>query len=572
MVPQLSQTELSMLFSAAEAKLYAALQQQLDDDIVVLHSQCFIRKNREEGHVDAEADFIVFDPRGGFLVIEVKGGGIAFDPRQGIWTSLDRHGHPHVIKDPFTQAKTEKFAVIEQLENDGEWRTLGLRLPIGHSVFLPDVDRLSPLVKPDAPIEILGGRAHLGDLRRWIASVNSYWLPDSSKTQHLGARGMAVIERLFCRQISVRPLLAHKLAEEENRRISLTCQQAQLLRALRGKRTAAICGGAGTGKTLLAMEKAQTMAAQGLRTLLLCYNVPLAEHFRRVIGKTNNLLGMNFHQFCEWRIAAFRQATGRDLVKESEVAYPGKNRFGIHYPFALTMAQIEMPEFFDAIIVDEGQDFADEYWMPISASFRPGSGSILYIFYDDNQRLYVKPGSFPIPYEDTFYLTTNCRNTRHIHELAYRYFTGADIMPPPTEGAPVKVFTAPSLQSQAKRIQAIVTDLIVKENVAAHDIIVLVTGQPKSAYYTALTATPLPRPTEWIIESHAVENTILMDTVSRFKGLESAVVILWVTDDVDPNIRPEIPYVGCTRAKSVLYIVGTQNTCQRLQLPSSPTS
>jgi hypothetical protein len=565
MVPQLSSADLSRLLSAAEAKLYAALQKQLDDNIVVLHSQCFIRKDRFQDHVDAEADFIVFNPRGGYLVIEVKGGGIAFDPQQGVWSSLDRYGKAHVIKDPFAQAKTEKFAVLEQLQHDGEWRSLGLRIPAGHSVFLPDVDRLAPLVKPDAPLEILGGRMHLEELDRWIAAVNAYWCPATSKHQSLGPRGMAVIERLFCRQIRVRPLIACELAEEEERRITLTAQQGQLLRALRSKRTAAICGGAGTGKTLLAMEKARTMAANGLRTLLLCYNVPLAEHFRRIIGKTDNLLGMNFHQFCEWRITAFHKQTGRDLIKEAEADYPGQDRFGIHYPFALTVAQEAMPEPFDAIIVDEGQDFADEYWMPVTVSLRTGTQSILYVFFDDNQRLYTRTASFPIPLEDTFFLTTNCRNTKNIHELAYRYFAGAEIAPPTMEGAPVQIVAAPSLSAQAKRIHAIVADLIVKEGVRANDVVVLMTGQPKAAYYKALASLPLPRPARWAAEAHAVEGTVLMDTVGRFKGLESPVVCLWVADDVDPRMRPEIPYVGSSRAKSRLYVVGTQQACQSMQ-------
>ena len=46
------------------------------------------------------------------------------------------------------------------------------------------------------------------------------------------------------------------------------------------RRRAMICGGAGTGKTLLAFERAQEMAHSGLKTLLLCYNRALGDHLK----------------------------------------------------------------------------------------------------------------------------------------------------------------------------------------------------------------------------------------------------------------------------------------------------
>ena len=138
MVPELNPVDLGLLMSQAEAKLYRGFRDQLDDQTLILHSQCFIRQDSYQGHVDAEADFIIFDPRGGFLVVEVKGGGITFDPVHNTWSSIDRHGKTHRIKNPFEQAKSEKYAVLEQLKVDSEWHRLKLRIPMGHAVFFPD--------------------------------------------------------------------------------------------------------------------------------------------------------------------------------------------------------------------------------------------------------------------------------------------------------------------------------------------------------------------------------------------------------------------------------------------------
>ena len=52
-----------------------------------------------------------------------------------------------------------------------------------------------------------------------------------------------------------------------------------------------------------------------------------------------------------------------------------------------------------------------------------------------------------------------------------------------------------------------------------------------------------------------------MDTIQRFKGLESPIVILWGLDTIDLSRNQELLYVGMSRAKSLLVIVGKPETC-----------
>lgn len=56
-----------------------------------------------------------------------------------------------------------------------------------------------------------------------------------------------------------------------------------------------------------------------------------------------------------------------------------------------------------------------------------------------------------------------------------------------------------------------------------------------------------------------------MDTVARFKGLEAQAVILWVDDDIVDESHLETMYVGTTRAKSLLNIVGSQKALKALR-------
>ena len=66
-------------------------------------------------------------------------------------------------------------------------------------------------------------------------------------------------------------------------------------------------------------------------------------------------------------------------------------------------------------------------------------------------------------------------------------------------------------------------------------------------------------------EGIRANNTVLIDTIQRFKGLESPIVILWGLDTIDLTRSEELLYVGMSRAKSLLVAVGTATTCGTLK-------
>jgi hypothetical protein len=107
---------------------------------------------------------------------------------------------------------------------------------------------------------------------------------------------------------------AAQLHAEEAIRIQLTQQQSRILRGIGARKRAAICGGAGTGKTLLALEKARQLAETTGETLLLCYNHLLADYLKTASLGVARLHAMNYHQLCSWRVAEARRLSGRDLL------------------------------------------------------------------------------------------------------------------------------------------------------------------------------------------------------------------------------------------------------------------
>src|SRR3712207_1153355 len=76
-------------------------------------------------------------------------------------------------------------------------------------------------------------------------------------------------------------------------------------------------------------------------------------------------------------------------------------------------AALPESERFDAIVIDEGQDFAGSWWKAVVAALRHPDNGSLYVFSDEGQRVFARQGRptvdlMPIP------LHENLRNTKQI--------------------------------------------------------------------------------------------------------------------------------------------------------------
>lgn len=552
--------------SSAERQLYEAFRSGLGDDFLVLHSVKWISKPRGTGPRDGEVDFLLCHPRHGLLVIEVKGGGVTLDYATGRFASTDRHGNEHEIKNPFEQAIRGKFAILEKLKESPYWQKLNLgRIVLGHAVFFPDIDRVSGLAGPDAPLEVMGDRRDLTSIQQWVGRAFAYWADSGNqgRISELGAVGVATVRRIFARASTTRPLVSARLAQEEQARIELTDRQAAILDVLSRQRRVVIAGGAGTGKTLIAREKAVRSAEEGLNTLLVCYNRGLADHLREQCAGIEGLDVATFHQLCKRWIDKAKAELGRDLMAEARRDYPGGTDFDHHQPIALALAIDAFGPHYDAIVVDEAQDFGDEFWMPIEMMLSDHADGLLYVFLDENQDIYGRSAAIPIASEPML-LNRNCRNTAAIHAAAYRYYRGAAIAAPRIAGAEVELLTAPDVSRQAHAISALVTRMVSMEGVAPHDIgVLLCDGHERSPFERALAATTVPKTARWGRLEGYGPSSITVDSVARFKGLERPIIILWGLDACDPIADRETLYVGMSRAKSLLFLCGTAAACSR---------
>ena len=137
---------------------------------------------------------------------------------------------------------------------------------------------------------------------------------------------------------------------------------------------------------------------------------------------------------------------------------------------------------------------------------------------------------------------------------------------PEIAGEPVVSLCAPSVRAQATRLHACITHLIVKEqgNRFVRQTSDLSGSCRQGGILRGDQRQTRSQGFRWSVEAHRVPDSVLVDTVSRFKGLESAIVFLWGLQELQPDIDRESLYVGLSRAKSRLYLMGTEQICRTL--------
>jgi len=272
---------------------------------------------------------------------------------------------------------------------------------------------------PAAPPEILIDADDLGRLDRRLEELFRYWRGKKTSTAP-GGDGIRTLEQVLANSFELRAPLAVELAEEERELLRLTEGQYRVLDVLSRQPRAAISGCAGSGKTFLAAEKARRLAAQGFRVLVLCFNRMLGEYLRRGLADVPEIDACTFDELC---LHVAREA-GIDLPDQPAPGEEGAYFRAVRAAFADSVDTAAGR--YGAIVVDEAQDFAADWWLPLQLLLESPDTSPLYVFFDDNQRIFPVAPSFPVPGEP-FPLRVNCRNTKAINRLVADYYDGDPI-------------------------------------------------------------------------------------------------------------------------------------------------
>lgn len=453
---------------SAERKVYDRLAAELDDSWMVFYSRPWLGLASTGEEIDGECDFVLARADSGFLALEVKGGGISYDPVADSWTSRDRWGFRHTIKNPVGQARSSKHQLLRKLKSRPSLASRRLRAV--HGVVFPDADRPGAALGPDMPLHLFCFRLDFeGSLRQWLEE--RLGTPDASTGETpLGRDGMAALEDLLAHPFQLKLALGHIIREDDQALQVLTPGQFRILTALEGVRRAAVAGGAGTGKTILAIEKARRCAAEGMRTLLTCFNRPLADYISELVGGVAGIDVMTFQAACRRTAEAAGLEVPRGQLDQETLAST--------FPELLMEAVQQRPDLqYDAVIVDEGQDFPAYWWPAVDALLHPSGRGLLYVFYDANQRVYPEVPALPkevglIPIR----LVENLRNTVRIHEACKPHYSGPETFPVGPEGVPVRWISVDG-RGVGRTLDACVARCVGEDRILPREIGVIVSSQ-----------------------------------------------------------------------------------------------
>ena len=307
------------------------------------------------------------------------------------------------------------------------------------------------------------------------------------------------------------------------------------------RQNVALQASAGTGKTWLAMEQARRWAQAGERVAFVSYGRGVAQHVRTAMADLPAVAQPAF-------IGTFHQLGYRWGVVPP--ADPDQD-FWERQNTALTLAAAErLPpeERFTAFVVDEAQDFADDWWPALLAA--AGTDDYrLAVFRDDEQAVFSQRRGRPdVALPEPFVLTENLRNSSQIvHTFAP--LIAAEITPRGGDAHPVEFVACHPEQVEATA-DAAVHRLLEQNGWRPEDIVLLTTqhrhpvqqesAHDKAAYWDAF----------W------QEDDVFYSTVAGFKGLERPVVVLAV-DGFHAGIDPRsVMYAGMSRARDLLVVVG----------------
>lgn len=515
--------------------MFGLLKDSLSDDWAVLHHVRWLQKERGRNARDGEADFVLAHPEHGILVLDVKGGEVAYDGTTGEWTSRSRDGTVNPITDPFDQAKDNGYALRDHLRSLPNWPPRWG--PIGYAVCFPD-GRLASAPLPHmepvlidaadlAPPELLEAR---------LAEICDYWRRDSHTTSEAG---VAQLVASLAHDVRIAHPLRMDVEEAEREIVRLSAQQFRVLDLLDGEPRVAVAGPAGSGKTLMAAEKARRLANQGFDVLFTCFNRPLADQIKATLADEPRIVVAGFHQLC------------LDLAKEAKVELLGDRKdpafWDERLPEYLADAAGRLGPRFDALVVDEAQDFEESWWVPLQMLLRDEAGGVIYVFSDDNQAIYRPPGGLPDGLVRAR-LAENWRNTSPIFDAVMGFYRGGKVTCAGPDGPAIEMreVARDDLRSELSKV---LHRLVTEGHLEASDVVVLT---PHAAEHSPVRGqVGAFRVTDQPTGKHHVR----LSSIFKYKGLDApAVVICDVARFVEEDFT-KLMYVACSRARSYLAIL-----------------
>lgn len=494
---------------------------------------------------DGEADFVIAHPDIGFLVIEVKGGGVTIKPGLN-WTSVDRNNETHVIDNGMLQAMKSKKVLLEGLLQG--WGKGAPFIRGRHAVILPhssepDED-IGDLAK-GMPRELFVFKGQMKKLGLRVRELLNWNAPGADDPIGMGGeKGLSLLRQLYGKEIELVSRLRDELDDVEQQILQLSKNQTRVLNYVRNHKRCVIQGPAGTGKTVIAKEKALKEVKRGTQVLFLCFNRKLrdvieADLREELSVKERSLINVfTFHGYCR-RISKRTKIEGETEKQYFNEILPN----ALFEEFLKTDAlSTKRKLVFDSVIIDEGQDFTDD-WLQILYELANLNSATISIFQDNNQCIYRDNSAHDILGTEPILLPENFRNSREIFDVVEPFVDDEDFVSLGPHGPSVRKVETDLLATHIV-VEREIYRLIETEGIAPSNIVIL-SGSSTDNCSSVPEGLPVDHFSIW-----------------EFKGLDSPVVLLCDLDNAAKNT--ELAYVGVSRARSLLLLVDTPENLANL--------
>ncbi len=413
------------------------IEDKLEDDYLIWYDVPVGPKQRHP-------DFIIFHPRRGILILEVKDWRIDTLHRiDKFEAAISTSGGLKRVKNPLEQAREYAHEVADLLKSDPALRQSEtapfpgqLIFPWTFGVVFPKITR-SRFEQADIDRAIAPDRTICQDemFERVDPEAFQQRLWQMFPWQPVDAVSLPQIDTVrwhLFPDIRIGAQQRLDLRDDETSsdgpdiiRI-MDVQQEQLARSL-GDGHRVIHGVAGSGKTMILGYRCLHLAKTGHKpVLVICYNKKLAQHLSAFVESRGvppgRVVVRNFHKWCREQLTAYH------------VALPASSRDNSDYSEQLVQKviagvdRVQIPSGqYSAVLIDEGNDFKPEWLKLVVQMVDPETNSLLVAF-DDAQSIYRQHrrkfsfSSVGIKARGrTTILRLNYRNTSEVLRVAYEF-------------------------------------------------------------------------------------------------------------------------------------------------------
>lgn len=551
--------------SSAERRLFDVIRAAPGtEDWVCLHSLGLARHARKRR---GEIDFLLLT-RKGIFVLEVKGGGVAREG--GVWRFTDRFGDVHEKHEsPFDQASSGMFALEEDIRREYQQDERRCRLLFGFGVMFPDIVFDVTGTEAD-PRQIYDARDRRRPITQFVDRLAAYCRECDLRNRYLPSpKDIEAIADFLQGDFDLVPPLGVLVESAAEQMLSLEREQYAVLDALEQypKPRLLVQGGAGTGKTLLAVEAARREARKGQGDiLLLCYNRLLASFLDTKI-KTENVHGSRIvvkSIFGLLNELIMSSSLADEFRRKREAADPDtvyRELFPEYAPLAL-IENTTRP--FRTLVVDEAQDMMTQELLDVLDGYVEGGleSGRWWIFCDVNNQAAVFGTFHELAlnrlerFGSLIILPTNRRNTKPVASETVMLSRPRIYAPAVVDGIPVKYSWYAKDALQPATLSRILKRLLA-DDVRPARITVLSPRRLDQACATHVSdprLTPITTHNVWEVVT-GEGKSISYCTVSAFKGLENDFIVLTDIENLDAEWWRSVIYVGMSRARVGLQLL-----------------